>query len=69
MHTRLRHGEVLHTIEWEVVEEQVRDKWPPGRPKRDTRPTYHTDYWLRLTVGARKETGVREERQRRSASS
>lgn len=62
-----RYAEVVHTVEWEVVEEQVRDKWPPGRPRRDAQPTYHTDYWLRMTVGPRKEAEVRRERQRRSA--
>ena len=62
------HADALHTIEWEIVEEVVRDKRPgPGRPRRDEEPTYHTDYWLRLRVGARKEEAIRHERERRSA--
>jgi transposase len=62
------HAQALHEIDWEIVEETVRDKRSRrGRPRRGEEPTYHTDYWLRLRAGARKEDEVRRERERRSA--
>jgi transposase len=62
------HADAFHAIEWEIVEEVVRDKRSgPGRPRRDEEPTYHTDYRLHLRVGARKDEAIRQERERRSA--